>query len=716
MIREHFLFLALISVVISVSGVQAQNQTVAYWSFDSVSGTTYFDMTGHGYNAVGTGDSIRVTDGLNGKALECRGSTNTSLTNMFDIKVANSLGNFDFPQFTLEAWVYSYVNLDNPGSFYNQRDIFEYVSCGWEGSGITGGYAMSIMDDGKPFLCWSTSGSGGSWPNVMADSIMLPNRWYHLVGTFASDSVKFYVNGRLAGKRAYSGGYKVSDQQARIGCQYQLTSSTTGQTRQFFSGKIDELKLYNHVLDSQSVRQKYDILKPVDERPFKINFGMKITYAKPGDTIWVPIYLTNFENWAFCASQFNLRINPSQLSLLTISKDSGMVKNWLLDWNRTLTDSIPVAVAGTSDTVKYGEGEFIRCQYLVKPTVSDGDTCLIKMENIEIDENFHLISALTVPGKVIIKNPQINYGDVTGDGRVTVFDARDILSYVVGMITLPDAVNHPAFTKAVADVSGNKTISSYDAALVFQYSLGMLPDFPVMHQNPLLKKWAAASTSTSEEVAQLSVGLASQSSTDGMKFNITGNNLNGFIAGELAISYNAGVANIDKGLIGTALRGANLQSKIDASTRLIKIAMTTNDDITNSDPVVLATITLPPNSTSNPAQAFTVETAYLNEGKIQTNVLSGGIVGISQKMKPQGLVRKNPVMFREGILQVNNGVKPVQIQIYSLSGKLIENRIIGKDRDVTARIDMSNYRRGVYVYHVALWSAERLNGTFVVGK
>jgi hypothetical protein len=687
------------------------SKVVAHWSFDSVSNNTYFDVTGHGYDAVKTGDSVRITNGLSGKALECRGNIGESSLNIFDIQVKNSVGNFELPRYTVEAWIYSYVNLEQPGSFYNQRDIFEYVSCS---PGIAGGYAMSIMDDGKPFLCWSEIGNGGEpWPNVMGDSVMRPNRWYHLVGTFNADSAKFYVNGRLTGKAAYGGGYEPSAHAARIGCQYEFLSSSNGHTRQFFNGKIDELKLYNYALDAQTIKKNYDSLKPVDERPFKINFGMKITYAKPGDTIWVPIYLTNFENWTFCAAQFNLRINSSQLSLLTISKDSGMVKNWLLDWNRTLADSIPVAVAGTSDTVKYGEGEFLRCQYLVKPNVLDGDTCMITMENIEIDENFHLIDAMTVPGKVIIRNPEINYGDVTGDGRVTVFDARDILSYVVGMITLPDAVNHPYFTKAVADVTGNATISSYDAALVFQYSLGMLPDFPVMHQAPLYK-WAAAQYHA--DVANLSIALASQSSTDGMKFNVTGDNLNGFIAGELAIKYDAGVANIDKGWVGTSLRGANLQSKIDASNRLIKIAMTTNDDITVSDPMVLATITLPPNSTSAPSQAFTIEAAFLNEGKIQTNVVNGGIVGIKVNSQQKDKIQKGIVTLRKNILSIAAGSSPAQVQLFSLSGKLLESKKLGKNESASAQIDMSRYHQGVVVYRVVTAISGSMVGSVVIGR
>jgi hypothetical protein len=668
--------------------------TVAHWSFDSTIGLTFYDNTGHEYNAIGSGDSIRITDGLKGKALECRGPRDNSVFNTYDIQVQNSIGDFNVQQFTIEGWIYSYVDLVNPGSFYNAREVFDYSTIGMEGSGIAAGFMVGCWNDGKFYYSLSTS---GSWDFLSSDSVIKPNHWYHFAARYDGAAMMIYLNGRLAAQKAHSSGYVLPSNAARIGCQYQVTGASTGRTRVFFNGKIDELKLYNYALDSQTIKAHYNDLKPSDERPFKINFGMKITYAKPGDTIWVPIYLTNFENWAFCASQFNLRINSSQLSLLTISKDTGMVKNWLLDWNRTLTDSIPVAVAGTSDTIKYGEGEFLRCQYLVKPTVHDGDTCMIKMENIEIDENFHLIDAMNVPGKVIIKDPQINYGDVTGDGRVTVFDARDILSYVVGMITLPDSVNHPYFTKAVADVSGNNTMSSYDAALVFQYSLGMLPDFPVMRQ-ALLFKWE--SLLAEDDVAHLSISLASNSSVDGMKFNMTGDNLRGFIAAEVAIQYDAGVSNIDKGWIGTTLRGANLQSKVDESNRLIKIAMTTNDDITNSDPVVLATITLPPNSTSNPSQAFSLYTALVNEGKIQTNIINGGIVEIGRGNKPGTKAIQNPVVFRNNKLYVSYGMMPVTIHVYTLGGKKIHQQVAGAAGNGIHCVDLGQLPSAVYVYRI----------------
>lgn len=65
------------------------------------------------------------------------------------------------------------------------------------------------------------------------------------------------------------------------------------------------------------------------------------------------------------------------------------------------------------------------------------------------------------------------YGDVTGDGEITAYDASWILEHTVGARTLvgPDSV--------AADVSGMSGISPYDASLILQYAVDIIDRFPV---------------------------------------------------------------------------------------------------------------------------------------------------------------------------------------------------------------------------------------------
>jgi hypothetical protein len=695
----------LVSFCLLVSAVNAAapNSLIASWSFDSVSGKTFYDVTGHGYTAVGSGDSIGITDGLLGKALDCRGTG-------FDVYVNNSANNFNLVKYSVEAWVYSYVNLQNIGSFYNFRSIFDNARVGDGGSGIVGGYAMEIDDRGVPYWCAGAPATG--WVGCFSDSMLLPNQWYHLVSTYDGATMKMYVDGKLTNQTAYAEISTPNPNPARIGCQYMIfdQSGLTGAPRNWFTGKIDEMKVYNYALDSLTVAQHYNTLKPATKRPFKINFGMRIAYCNPGDTVWMPIYLTNFEDYAISACQFNLHIDTSKISLLSISKDSGLVKNWLLDWNRNPTDTIKVGLAGTAETIKYGEGEFVRCKFQVRPTVRQGDTCLIRLEELQIDETFKLVSAQTVPGKIIIAKPKILYGDVTGDGNVTVFDARDILSEVVDMIHLPDQTR-PNFTAQVADVSGNGAISSYDAALVFQYSVGMLPEFPVMRAKTLPKRLMAEKRLS--PTATLSLSPVSQSASDGMKFNLIGTNLNGFVAGDFVVSYNPSVANVNKGTVITTLRMANLISRLDTDKHLLRIAMTDDDDICTSDPVVLATITLPPNSTSNPAQAFTLAQASINEGQIQTNVSPITPIAMSEV---KNTIHSSRISYRNSMLKIQTGSLPVCVRIFSLNGRLIESKRFEENNASFFIVNFNRYHQGTYIYDVVSGNTRVKNGKIIIGK
>lgn len=69
------------------------------------------------------------------------------------------------------------------------------------------------------------------------------------------------------------------------------------------------------------------------------------------------------------------------------------------------------------------------------------------------------------------------YGDVSGDGNITAYDASLIFKVVVGILNLNDP-NYPYLTLERADVTGNGTVSAMDAALVLQYSVGLITKFP----------------------------------------------------------------------------------------------------------------------------------------------------------------------------------------------------------------------------------------------
>ncbi|MBM3236244.1 hypothetical protein FJZ31_08090 [Candidatus Poribacteria bacterium] len=98
-------------------------------------------------------------------------------------------------------------------------------------------------------------------------------------------------------------------------------------------------------------------------------------------------------------------------------------------------------------------------------------TTTLDLFDIQVgDANANPISVDVIDSSITVA--PILYGDVSGDGNITAYDASLVLRYVVGSIELS-----PEQQKA-ADVTNNGTISALDAALILQYTVGLITKFP----------------------------------------------------------------------------------------------------------------------------------------------------------------------------------------------------------------------------------------------
>ena len=671
----------------------AQDKVIAHWTFDALDGNTFHDVSGNGFDAAVSGDSIGIAEGVLGKALWCKGSG-------FDIIIKNSSPAFALNKFSVEAWVNSSINLVNPGSFYNYKLILNNAYVGMENSGIRGGYDFEISDQGIPY--WAASDlAGDNWVYPMSDSTLWPNRWYHLVATYDGLVQKIYVNGVLKGSNDFTGGIKPNPNPAHIACQYQLSDATgkTGHIRNWFVGKIDELSLFNYPLDSQTVAAHYNSLKPIEGKPFKIGLGMNRFYCKPGDTLTVPLMVTNYENFSISALQFALKIDPQKLKLLNVSNDSGIVKDWLMAWNTTAVDSIPISLGGTTAKLGYGDGELLRCVFKVSGSMPVSDSAQIGISTVMVDERSpELITVWTTPGKIYTTTPGTLYGDVNGNKVVNVFDAQEILTYSVGMFKLPDPSSHPNFTEKIADVTGNGAVTSYDAALVFQYSVGLISEFPVQ-QKALTPKASQLSFHGSGQTANLSINYVS-TSTDGMKFNLVGTNLNGFVAGDFGLEYDpASTSAIRSGQIRTSLQNFKLVAYADTALHYYKIGITTNDDVATNDQLVLATITLPPSTSANPVSLFKLKQASINEGKIVSNIISTTSIGESREtLRVSRNAAGQPYVFGNKLILPRNVGEAGLVRLISLNGKIVLQRPWSIQSQTA--IDLNGLPKGTYMFAI----------------
>jgi hypothetical protein len=646
------------------------DEVVAHWSFDSTRADTYYDVTGHGYDASSAG--LSVADGVVGKALQCPGQN-------FELIASNSKNAFNLKRFSIETW----INIDNtlaswplPGKIFD----FQHIA-----PGIRNGYSLHVTPQGIVEMGSSTP-NGSDWKLASSVTPVQAGRWYHIAATFDSSSISLYINGVFESSAANSG-YVPPLADARIGCQ----TLQSGEVRCFYKGLIDELKLYDYALDAQSIAAHYTADKPADPIIHKVNLGMQTITAKPGDVIWMPVFVSNYdEALKIAACKFSLQIDTSVISFIEATVDSGLAPTWLLASNGLNADSLIFGMGGEEHTLGYGDGELLRCKFRVKPSAAFGAYSAIFFDNVVINEDAKLLIT-TTSGKINVANSGVKYGDVTGNGAVNVLDGAKILQYVVGALVLPDA-SVPNFSPKVADVSGDGTISSYDAALVFQYSVGLISQFPVETKSAVQKRAVAAAV---KSIAQLSFEL-SENSNDQTVFKLSGDRLRGFISGEFTVEYNPAIANLVSGEIVPSIRNAVVKTYLDRKNNRLNIAMTTNDRIDIDSLIDLVEIVLPPVSSTSSQTALVLRTALINEGKITTNVPPGGLI-TGPGDTPAGL-RMGPLLTCDGLsLRIQNFARaPVLVTIYNLLGQVQFSESFAASTPETV-VSLKRFTAGLYL-------------------
>ena len=195
---------------------------VAAYSFDEGSGTTVTDKSGNGNNGT-ISNATWTSTGRYGNALAFNGS-NAMVT------VANSASLNLSTGMTLEAWV-------NPTRIasvwqdviYKGNDVY-YLEATTPTSSRPGG-AVKL---------------GSSTASDYAPSALSAGSWTHLALTYDGTTVKLYLNGVLASSKAQSGSITSSTYPLQIG-----GDSIYGE---YFSGSIDEVRVYNVALSQAQIQ------------------------------------------------------------------------------------------------------------------------------------------------------------------------------------------------------------------------------------------------------------------------------------------------------------------------------------------------------------------------------------------------------------------------------------------------------------------------------
>jgi Concanavalin A-like lectin/glucanases superfamily/Dockerin type I domain len=479
------------------------------------------------------------------------------------------------------------------------------------------GLKLLLFSDGRIQAgAQSSDGEADAWFAPLSQPGVIPlKRWVDVA--VAADASNGQLYAYVDGKPIQLYVPKPVESYGVVGFRSSNSDFTIGRDaidEQAFKGRIDEVRVSNSLvlgpglalMQDSAILGGAEVGKP---QAYQVHLGMQSYSAAPGDTLDVPVFLVIHDMVSISGCQMKLAFDTSLVTLLSVSKDSGLARDWtLFDWSRSGANPVTIAMGGAKLPLGYGEGEWLRLRFFIHPDAKLESRTSLALTDIQLDETGHILPSVR-QGQIVVRRSDRIYGDVTGNGKVEVFDAALILKKVVDPLSLPDS-DFPAFTLATADVSGNGEITSYDAALVLQYSLGLLAEFPVQVPKPLAKGAARADY---VPTAALNL-LPSQSLADGKSlFSLEGKELEGLSAAEWVFSLDANLGAVTQ--VSSSIPSARLAWSYDPASRQLKVSLATANAL-GAGLFSLVNIQTTQESGAS-SGGLVLVSAYLNEGKIK---------------------------------------------------------------------------------------------------
>ena len=355
----------------------------------------------------------------------------------------------------------------------------------------------------------------------------------------------------------------------------------------------------------------------------------------------------------------------------------------------------------------YGEddgpsGEGILVQIPLK-AVGEGHTAL-ELTAVQVtDADGNLIPVSTVNGSVTTTP---DYGDVSGNGEVTAYDAALVLQRVVGLIA-PDDENFPYLTLATADVTGDGTISALDAAFILKYSVNLIDRFPVQEQsgspmhNPLVT------------AAKVSVADVSAKPGNRVIVPIKLEHARDALALQFTVNYDARILRFIRVAFSTltenSKESAASVTSNNAPDGTLNVALATATDMVETGEIIHLEfdVLMTPAGYASPLELVDV---YLNES--MTPQVKHGSVKILPNRTALLQNYPNPFNPETWIPYQLSQSAEVSIEIYSISGRLVRHLELGRKGAgfYTSRSDAAYWdgrnqlwekvSSGVYFYHL----------------
>ena len=272
----------------AVAGARSGSM-VGYWKMDEGNGTAAKDSSGNGNNGTLTNMATAPSTGTSGwsnfgkfnKALNFDGSNDTVIiqnNTSLNMSSGMSFSTWVYPTTIPGSSSYAFIGKKSDGSAHQYALYVSDSAC----SGVTR-FAFSIwIGTVNKALC-------------ATNTTLVANTWYHVVGAYDGTTIKIYINGKLDNSIAQTGTIDTGTGTFKIG---------TNISDLYWSGRIDEVKIYGSALTADEVKTDYN-------RGASLQFGSTGTsatgvndtssersYCPPGDSTanCSPVGEWNFED------------------------------------------------------------------------------------------------------------------------------------------------------------------------------------------------------------------------------------------------------------------------------------------------------------------------------------------------------------------------------------------------------------------------------------
>jgi hypothetical protein len=98
-----------------------------------------------------------------------------------------------------------------------------------------------------------------NWTYLDSAAGVQSNLWQYVSFTYDGTNMLIYLNGIPIGQRPAAGAFRITTGSMRIGAYAPINGLPISGSRHFFSGCLDDVRIYNRALSTSEVKQLYDI-------------------------------------------------------------------------------------------------------------------------------------------------------------------------------------------------------------------------------------------------------------------------------------------------------------------------------------------------------------------------------------------------------------------------------------------------------------------------